>query len=68
MPTIYLDDDVSSRNGEHYNAALVRNLLLREPLLTDIETPNARSDPPTVPVPETAIPSTSLGLWWQPVS
>lgn len=68
MRSIGKDEEVRQHDGKNYNSALVRNLLLREPLRTDPRTPIARSDPPTVPVPTTSIPSTSLGIRSPPVS
>lgn len=57
------DDEVVRRQyGENENATLVRNLLLRVPLHTDPQMPIDRSDPPSVPVVSSAIPSTSLSL------
>lgn len=65
MHPVGQDEDVRQRTGEGYNAALVRNLLLREPLRPDPQ-PSVRTAPPVTS--SAPVPSTSLCLRSVPIS
>lgn len=60
------DEDVRRRAGEGYNAALVRNLFLREPLRTEPQSSVRSGAAVTVPSSSAPVPLTSLGLRSQP--